>query len=67
MNLYTIPLSRSVKQILIMIADALMIVLALMFSFILLGKDFFDQDQRFYFYLSLATTCLLYTSDAADE
>ena len=56
MNLYTIPLSRSVKQILIMIADALMIVLALVFSFVLLGKDFFDQDQRFYFYLSLATT-----------
>ena len=56
MNPYTIPLSRSVKQILIMIADALMIVLALVFSFVLLGKDFFDQDQRFYFYLSLATT-----------
>ncbi|MFT4816583.1 MAG: FlaA1/EpsC-like NDP-sugar epimerase [Pseudohongiellaceae bacterium] len=56
MNLYTIPLSRSVKQILMMIADALMIVLALAFSFVLLGKDFFDQDQRFYFYLSLATT-----------
>ncbi|PCI80383.1 MAG: hypothetical protein COB20_03040 [SAR86 cluster bacterium] len=56
MNLYTIPLSRSVKQILMMIADALMIVLALAFSFALLGKDFFGQDQRFYFYLSLATT-----------
>ena len=56
MNLYTIPLSRSVKQILMMIADALMIVLALGFSFALLGKDFFDLDQRFYFYLSLATT-----------
>ncbi len=56
MNLYTIPLSRSVKQILMMIADALMIVLALAFSFTLLGKDFFGQDQRFYFYLSVATT-----------
>jgi FlaA1/EpsC-like NDP-sugar epimerase len=56
MNLYTIPLSRSVKQILMMIADALMIVLALGFSFALLGKDFFNLDQRFYFYLSLATT-----------
>ena len=53
MNLYTIPLSRSVKQILMMIADAVMIVLALAFSFALLGKDFFGQDQRFYFYLSL--------------
>ena len=56
MYLYTIPLSRSVKQILMMVADALMIVLALVFSFALLGKEFFDQDQRFYFYLSLATT-----------
>lgn len=56
MNLTTIPLSRSVKQILMMIADALMIVTALAFSFALLGKDFFGQDQRFYFYLSLATT-----------
>ena len=56
MYLYTISLSRSVKQILMMIADALMIVLALGFSFALLGKDFFDLDQRFYFYLSLATT-----------
>ena len=53
MYLYTISLSRSVKQILMMIADALMIVLALVFSCILLGKEFFDQDQRFYFYLSL--------------
>lgn len=56
MNLYTIPLSRSVKQVLMMLADALMIVAALAFSFALLGKDFFGQDQRFYFYLSLATT-----------
>jgi len=56
MNLYTIPLSRSVKQILMMIADAVMIVTALAFSFALLGKDFFGQDQDFYFYLSLATT-----------
>ncbi len=56
MTPYTIPLSRSVKQILMMAADAVMIVMALAFSFALLGKDFFAQDQRFYFYLSLATT-----------
>jgi len=56
MDLNTIPLSRSLKQILMMLADALMIVTALAFSFALLGKDFFAQDQRFYFYLSLATT-----------
>ena len=56
MALDMVPLSRSIKQILMMIADALMIVTALAFSFALLGKDFFAQDQRFYFYLSLATT-----------
>ncbi len=56
MDLNTIPLSRSVKQILMMLADALMIVTALAFSFALLGKDFFGQEQRFYFYVSLATT-----------
>ena len=56
MKLYTIPLSRSVKQILLMVVDAIMIVTAVAFSFALLGKDFFGQDQRFYFYLSLATT-----------
>ena len=56
MKLYTISLSRSVKQILLMVVDAIMIVTAVAFSFALLGKDFFGQDQRFYFYLSLATT-----------
>lgn len=55
-SLNTIPLSRSVKQILMVLADAFMIVVALGLSFALLGKDFFGQDQRFYFYLSLATT-----------
>ncbi len=56
MDLNTISLSRSVKQILMMFADALMIVLALILSFALLGKDFFGQDQRFYYYLLLAIT-----------
>ncbi len=56
MNLNAISLSRSVKQILMMLSDALMIVAALAFSFALLDKDFFGQDQGFYFYLSLATT-----------
>ena len=56
MKLYTIPLSRSIKQILLMVVDAIMIVTAVAFSFALLGKDFFGQDQGFYFYLSLATT-----------
>jgi FlaA1/EpsC-like NDP-sugar epimerase len=56
MDLKTIPLSRSVKQILMMLADAFMIVTALALSYALLDKDFFGQEQRFYFYLSLATT-----------
>ena len=55
MNLYTIPLSRTVKQILLMVADSVMIVMALVFSFALLGKDFFALDQLFYIYLSVAT------------
>lgn len=55
MHLYTIPISRTIKQLLLMFADAAMIVTALALSFFLLGKDFFAQDQRFYFYLSIAT------------
>ena len=55
MHLYTIPLSRSIKQILMMLADSVMIVMALAFSFELLGKDFFGQEQLFYFYLAVAT------------
>ncbi len=55
MHLYTIPLSRAVKQILLMVADSVMIVVALGLSFALLGKDFFGLDQRFYFYLAIAT------------
>lgn len=39
-----------------MVADSVMIMAALALSFVLLGKDFFSQDQRFYFYLAIATT-----------
>lgn len=56
MHLYTVPLSRVIKQVLMMAADSVMIVMALGFSFGLLGKDFFALDQRFYFYLAIATT-----------
>jgi FlaA1/EpsC-like NDP-sugar epimerase len=56
MQLYTIPLSRTIKQTLMMVADTIMIVSALALSFALLGKDFFTQDQRFYVYLAIATT-----------
>ncbi len=55
MNLYSIPLSRTVKQILMMVADSLMIVTALILSFALLGKEFSGQAQSFYFYLAIAT------------
>lgn len=55
MQLYTIPLSRTIKQSLMMVADSVMIMAALALSFVLLGKDFFSQDQRFYFYLAIAT------------
>ena len=56
MQLYTIPLSRAIKQSLMMAADSVMIVAALALSFVLLDRDFFSQDQRFYFYLAIATT-----------
>lgn len=56
MHLYTIPWSRTLKRVMMMLADGVMIVMALSFSFSLLDKDFFDQDQRFYFYLAIATT-----------
>ncbi len=55
MHLHSIPVSRTVKQILMMLADAALIVAALAFSFALLGKDMFAMDQRFYFYLLVAT------------
>ena len=59
MNLQDIALSRSIKQMLMMAADTVMIVMALTFSFLLLGKDLFAQDQRLYFYLSIATALSL--------
>jgi FlaA1/EpsC-like NDP-sugar epimerase len=55
MHLYSIPLSRTVKQVVMMFIDSVMIVTALALSFALLDKDFFAQDQRFYFYLAIAT------------
>jgi len=55
MHLYAIPLSRSVKQILMMLADSVMLVFALWLSFTLLGTDFFAQPEPFYLYLALAT------------
>ncbi len=55
MHLHSIPLSRTLKQIFMMIADCIMIVAALAFAFTLLSKDFLALEQRFYFYLAIAT------------
>lgn len=55
MHLHSIPLSRTIKQIFMMIADSIMIVAALALAFTLLGKDFFNLEQRLYFYLAIAT------------
>ncbi len=55
MLLYTIPLSRSLKRLFMMLADSVMILSALLLSFILLGQDFFGHEQRFYLYVGAIT------------
>ena len=57
MNQHMIQLSRSIKQILMMLADGIMIISALAFSFLLLRIELLDQGQIFYSYL-LVATCL---------
>lgn len=54
MNLYTVPLSRTVKQLLMMLADSVMLGLALWLSFALLGVDFFSREDNAYLYFGLA-------------
>ncbi|MCB1648134.1 MAG: polysaccharide biosynthesis protein [Pseudomonadales bacterium] len=54
MNLYTIPLSRAVKQMLMMLADSVMLGLALWLSFALLGAEFFSISQGVSVYFILA-------------
>lgn len=54
MNLYTIPLTRAVKQMLMMLADSVMLGLALWLSFALLGAEFFSISQGVSIYLVLA-------------
>ncbi len=63
MLLYTIPLSRSLKKLFMMLADGVMVAFALLLSFSLLGQDFFGQEQRFYFYMSavVALSVLIFT------
>ena len=57
MNQHMVQLSRSIKQILMMLADGIMIISALAFSFLLLRIELLDQGQIFYSYL-LVATCL---------
>ena len=54
MRIPIIPLSRSLKQVVMMSADALMLFMSLAFSFALLDGDAFEQGQRFYGYFTLA-------------
>jgi FlaA1/EpsC-like NDP-sugar epimerase len=54
MNLYAMPLSRTVRQMLMMLADAVMLALALWLSFALLGVDFFNRPDSAYGYFVLA-------------
>ncbi|MCB1670042.1 MAG: nucleoside-diphosphate sugar epimerase/dehydratase [Gammaproteobacteria bacterium] len=54
MNPYSIKLSRSVKQILLMLSDSVLLIVTLAFSMALLGQDFFSYSRSFYVYLVLA-------------
>lgn len=56
MNLYTVPLSRQVKQALLMVADALMLALATWLAFDMLGIDAGDKLQQMLVFSSLAVT-----------
>jgi len=55
MHVHTIPLSRTVKQVLMMMADSVMLFTALILSFALLGQQFSGNEQSFYFYISIAS------------
>jgi FlaA1/EpsC-like NDP-sugar epimerase len=55
MILYTIPLSRTLKRLFMMLADTIMLIGALLFSCLLLGQDFFNQQQGFYLALAIST------------
>lgn len=55
MNLYTIPLSRTLKQLLLMLVDGLMLALALWLTFTLLGVDPVAPGDSVYLYFGLAT------------
>lgn len=54
MHLYNFPLSRTVKLVGLLLADAVMLVAAMSLSFGLLGGDFSAQGQLFRAYLAAA-------------
>lgn len=55
MNLYTIPLSRTVKQLLLMLADVMMLMLALWLTFTLLGVDALAPNDNIFLFFGLST------------
>lgn len=59
MHLYNFPLSRTVKLVGLLLADAVMLVAALSLSFGLLGGDFGAQSQLFQAYLAAAVASSL--------
>ena len=54
MHSFTVPVSRSIKGLLMMLCDSIMIVVALGFSIFLLGKEYPEQDQILYFAIAVA-------------
>lgn len=63
MHLYKFPLSRGVKLVGLLLADAFMLVAALSLSFSLLGGDFSAQSELFqtYFAAAIAFSLLVFT------
>ena len=59
MHLYNFPLSRTIKLIGLLFADAAMLVVALSLSFALLGQSFGAQSPLFHGYLAVAVACSL--------
>src|SRR5690606_2114120 len=54
MNFFAIPLSRTIKQLLMMLADGVMLALALWLSFALLSVDYRTLGDNAYLYLGAA-------------
>lgn len=59
MNLYTIPIARPIKQMLMMLCDSFLLVMALWLSLSLLGQEFLAYNQSFYFYLAIANVATI--------